>query len=134
MTFRTFAVTRRLTCRLALILMLTALGSCYEGPGEPIFCTDEARPGIILRIFEVGTMDPVTEGLAGTLVDGDYEENLAALGNDNVLFGATEREGVYTATVRADGYEEWQLANIVVTADECHVITREPNVTLVPSE
>ena len=113
--------------------VIAVLAACYEGPGEPVVCTDEARPGVILRVFEAATMDPVTEGLQGTLVDDEYEENLAVLGNDNVLFGATERPGVYTATVQATGYEEGQLSNIVVTADECHVITRDLNVTLTPS-
>lgn len=117
-----------------ILLALTTLAACYQGAAEPIICTDEARPGIILRVFEVATMDPVTEGLQGTLADGEYEENLAVLGNDNVLFGATERPGVYAATVQAPGYEAAQLSNIVVTADECHVITRDMNVTLVPSE
>ena len=116
------------------VLLIATLSSCYDGLGNPIVCTDEARPGVILRVFEVGTLDPVTDGLEGTLVDGTYEENLAALGSDNVLFGATERPGTYTATVRASGYEEWQQSSIVVTADECHVITRDLNVTLTPSE
>lgn len=119
---------RRMLC----LIILVAAASCYEGASGPIVCTEEARPGIILRVFETATMDPVTEGLEGELVDGEYQENLAALPSDNVLFGATERAGLYTATVRADGYEEWQLSGIRVTADECHVITRDLNVTLVP--
>lgn len=120
--------------RLGSLLLLTALASCYEGPGEPIFCTEEARPGLILRVFEAGTLDPVIEGLEGALVDGAYQEELAVLGSDNVLFGATEREGVYSATVRASGYEDWQQSGILVTADECHVITRDLTVTVAPSE
>ncbi|NNF12724.1 MAG: carboxypeptidase regulatory-like domain-containing protein [Gemmatimonadetes bacterium] len=120
--------------RATLLLLVAALASCYESPGNPIVCTDEARPGIILRVFEVGTMDPVTEGLEGDLVEGDYQESLAILGSDNVLFGATERPGTYTATVRAAGYQEWQQSGIAVTADECHVITRDLSVSLVPSE
>lgn len=62
-----------------VVVLVAALASCDDGPGGPIVCTDEARPGIILRVFASGTLEPVT-------------------------------------------------------ADECHVITRDFDVALLPSQ
>ncbi len=56
-----------------------------------------------------------------TLQDGNYIEVLQTL-TAGEYFGAGEREGTYTLTVQATGYQSVTVEDIVVGADECHVI------------
>ena len=47
-----------------------------------------------------------------------------------VYVGAGERAGTYTLTVEAEGFEPVTIEDIVVEADECHVIGVSREVTL----
>ena len=80
--------------------------------------------------------EPVT-GAALTLTDGDYTEMIPGPPGTGieleggVYLGAGERAGTYTLTIEADGFEPATIENIVIEADECHVIgvTREVTLT-----
>lgn len=109
-----------------------ALAAC-DGISDPIACTAEVRPGVKIEAVSDVDDSPVIDGLAGELVDGDYEEELGVLSEQNLLFGATERPGTYLATVRATGFDDLEIPGIEVDADECHVITEERTARLTPS-
>lgn len=127
---RSAASTRTLSRAVPAIAML--LPAC--GDAAPIACTEEARPGIMIEVVSATGSAPIVEGISGDISDGAFESGLAALPGDNLLFGATERPGTYTARVRATGYREATLTSIVVRADECHVITEERTATLTPGD
>ncbi|HWN67823.1 MAG TPA: hypothetical protein VNM90_09290, partial [Haliangium sp.] len=46
--------------------------------------------------------------------------------------GAFERPGVYTITIRGEGYSTLVLEMVEVTADECHVNTEQLTIVLEP--
>jgi hypothetical protein len=90
-------------------------------------CTEEARPGLMISLsdstvpnfFDFGEVTVVA-------VDGAYRDS-AFVADYNASSGpvalAYERAGVYTATVRAEGYQPWIREGIEVMRDACHVIT-----------
>lgn len=93
-------------------------------------CTSDFRYGVSIEVRDASSGAPITEGLAGSLTDGDHSEDMEAW--EHQLFGAGEREGRYTAVVTAPGYLPWQQAGIRVRADECHVIPVTFDVNLTP--
>lgn len=114
---------------LAPFILVLALATC-DGASDPIACTAQFVYGITVHVVDSTTGLPVTDGLAGNLQDGSYAEAMMAFGSD--LVGAGERAGTYTVTVTATGYSEWSTSEVVVTADECHVIpvSLEPRLQL----
>jgi hypothetical protein len=114
----------------AWILALTGAIACDDSTG-PLICTDQLVYGIQVEAQDSITGRGVTEGLSGTAVDGSHQETMAVL--DSLVWGAPEREGMYTVTVEATGYAPWVRAGIEVEADECHVIPVELQARLQPS-
>jgi len=114
---------------LAPVIMVLALTTC-GGASDPIACTAQFVYGITVHVVDATTGLPVSDGLSGNLQDGSYSEAMMAFGSD--LVGAGERAGTYAVTVTATGYSEWSTSEVVVTADECHVIpvSLEPRLQL----
>jgi len=118
---------------LALVLscLLMSTVGCVDWLRDllPIACTLEFRYGLS------GTVtDPdgaAIENVSVTITDGDYEEDAMFL-SETEYVGAGEREGTYTITVEAPGYETATLENVVVTGDECHVTGEVRNFVLNP--
>ena len=103
----------------APVILVLAVASC-GGASDPIACTEQFVYGITVHVLDATTGLPVSDGLSGNVQDGSYSEAMMALGAD--LVGAGERAGTYAVTVTATGYTEWTTSDVVVMADECHVI------------
>ena len=102
--------------------LAAGLGAC-DSTSSPLVCTAEFVYGVQITAVDSATNQALTEGVSGSLVDGTFTEAMILAGN--ILLGAGEREGTYTATVEASGYATWNRSDIVVTADPCHVIPVE---------
>lgn len=101
------------------ILALVIVALACNNTQAPM-CTLEARAGINVSVIDAATGAAVPNA-TGTVRDGAYTESLQSF-QPGSLFGAFEREGIYDVTVSAPGYAAWQTEDIVVEADECHVI------------
>jgi 5-hydroxyisourate hydrolase-like protein (transthyretin family) len=110
-------------------ILVLALAGC-SGTSDPIACTTQFVYGTTVHVVDSITGQPASDGLSGTAEDGSYTEAMTAFGSD--LVGAGERAGTYTVTVTATDYLEWSTSEVVVTADECHVIpvSLEPRLQL----
>lgn len=110
--------------------LLTAslgLGGCVISPVE---CTDLAAVSVSLTLENQNG-----ESVAGADVrfsaDGSAEEPCTEFDVGTYTCGY-EVEGELTITIGADGYEPASIS-VTVGADECHVITEEVTVVLVPA-
>lgn len=101
------------------LLILTLFAASCDSPAEPVACTDIAFFGIQVEAVDVRDGSPVNEGLAGTIIDGAFFEELQVSGSE--LFGALERPGVYAVTVTATGFEPWIRTEVAVEEGVCHV-------------
>ena len=101
----------------ASVAFLLATAACEST--SPLVCTAEFVFGVSIEVTDSTTTLAIADSLSGTLVDGDFTEQMMAFGS--TLVGAGEREGTYSATVAAPGYATWSQSDIVVTGDECHV-------------
>jgi hypothetical protein len=109
-------------------VLLVLLSGCKDEGTSGRLCTTEARAGIQVNVRDALTGDPAAEGAIAYAQDGAYVDTLHALPTlppqlPLTLVGVFERPGVYTVVVQKAGYREWRRTNVVVTADECHVIT-----------
>jgi hypothetical protein len=112
--------------------------------GLAIACSAEARPGLtltasdartgvglagytaVLRTDSAGAADPVT-------LDSVTVAAREPLPPPPITWaGASERAGRYAVRVTKAGYIPWDTANVVVTADRCHVQTVHLVVRLEP--
>ena len=120
---------RRALLSLALLMAGTsALPACEYGAA----CTTEYRWGVNLTIRDARTQQPITTATA-TLVDGAYRETITLQSFATSYLGAGEREGTYTLTVTAPGYQPSTARTVTVTGDECHVRPVSVTVDLTPS-
>ena len=53
---------------------------------------------------------------------------------DCAVNGAIERVGTYSLTINMSGYKQFELDQIVVNEDECHVIPEQVVARMVPDE
>lgn len=98
-------------CLLGTGLSLPAfllLGGCGSDAGDtpepiPSPCPAVAVFLIMIEVFDVQSGAPIN-GVSGEIVEGSYREQLRAA--ENRLAGAENREGIYTLTVRAAGYND----------------------------
>lgn len=116
--------------------MLAAAGSgCVFDEDEPAAagCADIAVPALSITVLNADTREPVPATV--TVTDGAY---VAELGPEESSGGkyqaAYERAGVYDIEVQSDGYAPARLEDVVVGEDDCHVITEEVVVSLVPDD
>jgi hypothetical protein len=115
---------------LALVFALTPLALLSTGcQEEPISCTLELRPSIVLDVVDAETGEEV-EAMVAFQIDGGATQESERLGAKHNL--GEEEDGTFVVTVSADGYET-VMNEYVVTQDECHVTTVEATVELVPS-
>ena len=111
----------------ALVAGLALLAGCDDGEFDlydPV-CTTELVYGLQMEVRDDVTGAPAAQGAEAEVRDGDYVEQAENPGfNDPQalhLLAAPERTGTYSVTVSKVGYESWDTAGLVVTANECHV-------------
>ena len=109
---------------LVLATLALALSACRD---VTRICTDEARPGLTLRVKDAATNDWAASGATLIAVDerGAMDSTSMPAGRPELdslpLFGAYEHPGTFRITVRKPGYRDWVQTGVLVTADECHV-------------
>ncbi|MHC4443679.1 MAG: peptidase associated/transthyretin-like domain-containing protein [Planctomycetota bacterium] len=111
--------------RAIFIVLLTAglpIAPCIN-PDTDTICTMEFVYGVNINLTDAQTTQPIT-GATCILIcscgaELPMEESLGRPGN---YFGAGERPDTYSLTIRANGYQDVNRDNIVVTSDPCHVI------------
>jgi hypothetical protein len=122
----------RLTLGLVLACVTAGCGIL-----DPTVCTADARPGIQVALLDSISGAPVRGPVRVVVRDGSVTEEFdsqdvplpAGADPDSVVFGpifmAYERPGLYEVTVEAPNYRLWQVTDLRVRADECHVQTAE---------
>ncbi len=126
-----------MTVRLAAIaaLPLALLGCQGSSPSPSRACTAVYAYGLSITVTDAVTAAPV-EDVTTEIRDGTgwVDPYLTVLGN--TVMGAGERPGVYTITVRKDGYADWTRSGVTVTMtlDRCHVQGVHLDAALVPKQ
>lgn len=121
-----------------LATAVLALSACdIVESGGPI-CTGQFVSGLQVSVQDSVTGAPVASGATLTTADGSYRDTVSVPAHrpdldGHVLLAAGERPGTYDVTVSKTGYLDWQRSNVVVTADECHVIPVEITARLKPA-
>lgn len=114
----------RLARAIAFIMVTAASAGCGGTGSTGVECTDDARYGLRVNVFDDATGSPVMTAGKVTIDEGSYHEESTGLlynGNPPTYMLAMERAGTYTVTVVVDGYQRWQRTNVVVRRDQCHV-------------
>lgn len=114
-----------------LCLALASIVVPSSGCDEPITCSTEGRPSVVLSVVDAESGDDV-DATVTYRIDG--EEPIDPV--NQVIPGeyqlGVEQDGTFEVTVSADGYapvtQEYE-----VTADECHVTTVEATIELTPT-
>ena len=118
------------------VVSLLLLQSC-EGILDETDCTDIAIAGIVVRIPDPDqSVDSATitaqendfvDEYRFVIGEGDWVERL-----DVYEIGlAVERAGTYDVTVESPGFNKWEIENVEVDSDRCHVETVTLDVNLV---
>ena len=116
-----------LFCSLFLFL------SCTSNKIDEIQCTEEARAGLNITVKNAVSNQVLGTGIKVIAKEGNYSETLEFFDANNPVFsGAWERVGTYIVTVSGVGYTTFVSNAITVTADECHVILQQLQVSLQP--
>ncbi len=114
-------------------LIVAGCGLIFRGP----VCTAQYVYGLTVRVTDENS-DPVV-GATLTLTEGEYVEVIPGPPGTGVeleggiYLGAGERPGTYTLTVEKSGFKPVTIENIVIEADECHVIGVSRDVVLTRS-
>lgn len=111
----------------AAALLATGFGAVACNVLNPVICTLEYRYGIYGTI--VDNNGDAIPGLTVMISATNYSE-AAVVFNGTQYVGAGEREGTYTITATASGYEPRTVTGVVVTGDECHVTPVQQNIVL----
>ena len=117
---------------------LVMLSSCGGDsvPGDEIACTTEARPGIIIHVFDAASGNPAGCGAKATVTAPGFSEVAQSFGtpcsDSTPIFAVLEKQGIYSVVVSKPGYQDFRVDNVVVSRDVCHVITVSIDARLSP--
>ena len=119
--------------KLVAFILLLALFSCKTDNDSGIPCTENPVAALNITVVDAETDLIISENVEVIATDGNYTETLELVGGVTPVFvGAWERSGNYTINVTATGYAPFTSDEIVVAADECHVIPYFAEVMLQP--
>ncbi len=113
------------------LALLTTGASALQGCVTSLECTTLYAFGVSATVRDARTGAAVSNATP-VLVDGAYRETMMTFGQPGSYAGAGEREGTYTLTVTAQGYQASAPRTIVVTGDECHVRGQAVTIDLTP--
>jgi hypothetical protein len=119
-----------MSAKLSLLAsLLLVFSACGEDAGTGP-CTPEYVAGLSITVTDAVTGAPV-EGVTAEIRDGSWVDPYVTV-SGNTVRGAGERRGVYTITIRKDGYADWTTSRVRVTGDRCHVRCVRLHAALVP--
>jgi hypothetical protein len=106
----------------AILFAALALAGCDDAMG-PRVCTLVAVSALNVTVVDDVTATRLCDARV-TALDGAFREDLPSWnpGTECTYSGPTERAGRYRVEVTRAGYQTEIAENIVVVADECHVI------------
>jgi hypothetical protein len=110
----------------ALVSLVALAAAACDGPSE--VCAGIGAPGLAVTVTDSLTGAPAAAGatLVATRVRGGaYADSATGDRDDQVLYGADDRPGVYDVTVRKAGYREWHRAAVEVR-DGCPQVQTVP--------
>lgn len=109
---------------LAIAAAYLMAAGCEDAlPSGPPVCTAIAVEGLNVTVTDAATGQRLCDGTV-TVREGGFSAELRRFGGpfDCVHTGPTERAGRYEVQVTRARYATVTRADVVVTADECHVI------------
>lgn len=115
---------------LSFLLVFIACDIDDDNTEDPIFCTQELRPGIEVIVKDAADETILFEGVKVVIIENEYQETLEGFSGGSSFFGAYEREGIYTVEVSKENYKKNTTSSITVDKDLCHVITEKVEVLL----
>ncbi|GGX29623.1 hypothetical protein [Aquimarina muelleri] len=115
-----------------LILFLLLFYACSndDRTQDPVLCTEEARPGIEVTVKDTEDNMFLVKDVTVVAVDNEYRETLKNVSGTNIFIGAYERTGNYTVVTNKTNYVQATSDLVIVTKDDCHVITKSIEVFL----
>ncbi|WP_299213126.1 hypothetical protein [uncultured Aquimarina sp.] len=120
---------------LILLVVSSACNLDEQDTLDPVFCTEELRPGLEITVKDANNNDTfLISGITVVATDDNYTETLVNFANTDTFIGAFERTGTYIITVSGNGYETFtSTIPIIVDKDICHVITESREIMLQPN-
>ena len=101
-----------------------------------VACTATVEDGLLLSVTDQTTQMPIACGVTATVMEEAYSETVMIddtdCADDSLIAMLNERPGFYTLTVQKQGYQDYQVENVGIGKDLCHVLTREFDVELIP--
>ena len=101
-----------------------------------VACTATVEDGLLLSVTDQTTQMPIACGVTATAMGEAYSETVMVDAtdcvDDDLIAMLEERPGFYSLTVQKQGYQDYQVDNVGIGKDLCHVLTREFNVELIP--
>ena len=103
---------------------------------EDVACTTEVLSGLNISIVDSSTQNAAACGVTVTATEGDFSESVynTDVGCDDsaLISMLDERPGFYTLTFEKSGYQAYQIDNVGIGQDLCHVLPRQLDVELSP--
>jgi hypothetical protein len=116
--------------KILLLLVFVSFAACSDDDKRTTPCTTDFVPALSVTVKNGDIV--ISSGISVTATDDDYIDTLLASDVTGIFTGAHERAGTYTITVTGDGYQAYTSDPITVDEDDCHVITQDVTVQLVP--
>ena len=114
-----------------LCFLMLSLILCEKS--NSVACTEEFRYGLNVTLRDADNNEIITEDVTVTATDGSYVETLMLFEGLDTFIGAGERSGTYIIEVHSIDYQNLVLDNIMILADECHVIAEVVELILQPN-
>lgn len=118
-----------------LLIVLSIISVCFSNCKDddnfnPINCTTVYIYGLNITLKDVSNNSIITNNINIIATDGVYQETLTRIENSDYFIGAGERAGTYILTITSPDYDTYTSESIIVSADDCHVITEVIELTL----
>lgn len=105
---------------------------------DDVACTATIEKGLLLSVTDQATQLPIACGITATAIEDAFSETIvnndAMCEDSGSIAMLDERAGFYTLSVQKQGYQDFQMENLGIGRDLCHVLTRELNVELIPEQ